>query len=184
MRTKENRYSSMQEYVREDWKNTLDFAPESAVRRFNSFSDKPLTGDDISLVEDELPVSIFPSWYWEVEPEDMTEEQEEELHKCMSEAAETYTEEWDSIVDEYLQSCKNNKEKRIEDYLDQHEEVKQQLFLDYECEKKDFENRRDSYYGYCMNGGGGRKEFHKSYSDGNFLSFNEWAYEKVFGEEQ
>lgn len=48
---------------------------------------------------------------------------------------------------------------------------------DYEeflADKERFEDNRNSYYGWCMNGGGGKREFSKMYGDGNYMSFAEW----------
>ena len=44
----------------------------------------------------------------------------------------------------------------------------------YQNDKDRFEDGRNSYYGYAMNGGGGRKDFNKMYGDGNYLDFGEW----------
>ena len=48
---------------------------------------------------------------------------------------------------------------------------------EYETAKERHEENRDNYYGYCMNGGGGRREFSKMYGNGDFMSFAEWLNE-------
>ena len=53
---------------------------------------------------------------------------------------------------------------------------------DYEqflSEKDDYEEGRDSFYGWAMNGGGGRKEFQKMYGDGNYQTFWEFLILKI-----
>lgn len=48
----------------------------------------------------------------------------------------------------------------------------------YNEEKANFEEGRDSFYGYAMNDGGGRKEFNSMCGDGSYFSFAEWLIKK------
>lgn len=78
---------------------------------------------------------------------------------------EEYREEWDSMVQRYY----DDKENKAEEELGTDERYQEYLEA-----KESFEALRDSYYGWCMNGGGGKKAFRKMYGSGDFESYGEW----------
>lgn len=47
-------------------------------------------------------------------------------------------------------------------------------YEDYQEYKSNYEDGRNSYYGWSMNGGGGKKEFNSMYGSGDSMSFEEW----------
>jgi len=84
------------------------------------------------------------------------------------------------IIDEDSEyyNADDSEQEHDEDYRIVEEEIEleytQEDLDQYENEKENYEGGRNSYYGYAMNGGGGKKEFQNMYGDGEFHEFGKW----------
>jgi hypothetical protein len=102
---------------------------------------------------------------------DLTEDWEHyrAYHADINELSEPYPTESQAIAE--MNRVINKKQKSVssteasatQEELDRYEEF-----------KSNFEANRNSYYGYCRNGGGGRKAFQDMYGSGELPSLAEW----------
>lgn len=129
---------------------------------FNECSDFLYEYPELKEVKD----CDIPDWAYN---EQYTEEEEEALEVWLEENIGNlryeYESKWDDLVEEWYK----DRERRAEEQFGTDE-----LYAEYKEEEGIYECGRDSYYGYCMNGGGGRKAFRKMYGDGNYHSYGAW----------
>lgn len=164
---------TIEELVEMDFENTLDFEEPMYYNRYREPRYDSWDGVlyDVSLkdiLDDDIPDWVYNDEY--------TEEEQEQLNKLHDDLFSNFIDEyvckWDAKVEDFYK----NKEKEAEEELGNDER-----WEEYQEEKAVYEASRDSYYGWCMNGGGGRRAFRSMYGDGNFYSYGEWLLNK-YGE--
>lgn len=176
----EERFDSIREMVETDFVNCSDI-PEFYYKYYHR-QREPHFDESYSFDKWEiemLPEDIFPEWYFTTEEDDWTQEQQNEYAQCINEAEDEYMSIWNDLVDEYFEEQKDKRNAKLEEWKKNNPERTLELMYQYEDEKSNFEANRNSYYGYCMHGGGGHKAFRSMYGDGNFYSWDEWLADKV-----
>lgn len=69
-----------------------------------------------------------------------------------------------------------------QEHSEDYDIIEEEIELEYTAEQQedyaqyvsDHQSNLNNYYGFCMNGGGGKKAFQSMYGDGSPLSFGEW----------
>lgn len=156
------------EQIVEDDFGLTDFCDEGP-KFYSTHQDPHYDDTDFVLYDVELKDILddrIPNWVYN---EEYTEEEEalaDELwDKLYSDFYETYIWEWDNKVQQFFDDEDRNAEEELGT------DERYQKYLE---DKKSYEARRDDYYGWCMNGGGGKKAFRRMYGDGKFQSYGEW----------
>lgn len=162
--------STIKNIVEEDFANTVcsDDKPKFYNRYKNPHDPDGYTGLDDMRLKD-IDDKRIPDWVYNEEYTDEEKVLLQNLHdELFWQFQDEYRDDWDELVQQYYENRKADAEKEL-GTDERHEK--------YLKEKAAYESGRDNYYGWCMNGGGGRKAFRRMYGDGDFISYGGWLIE-------
>lgn len=158
-----NDSTPIREFVENDFSNEMN-EHERIDSNNHNWNDYIATLSPYDLYDDKTP-----DWLFEKDSNDFTAEEEE-----------AYCEECSRLRDEYREMYYEMyykwREEELNDIVQEYDSDENRT--KYNAMKSEFERGRNSYYGYCMNGGGGKKGFSKMYGDGNYYTYAEWLEQK------